>query len=191
MAPLPQNNTTRLFLDYTSMGVPHTLMVRIPSSATPTQIEQFATNLSDALRNRMLTSDAFLSARVSNAGSNFSLPITFVPAGGVLASAGNIWGQDPESTFVSIVGRSIVSGRKNRLEYFNPITTTSWPDDNRYNPGEAAPIDTFRINVINVLNGGGSSGVAAVAIDGTDATWYPYVNIAQNAYWQRKQRRSA
>jgi hypothetical protein len=190
MAPLPPNSTPRLFLDYTSMGIPHTLMVRLPAAAALPEVEGFAFALGSVLVTRMLEGDSVLSARYSNAGSSFSFPINFDPNPGILTNAGNIWGQDPESTFISVVGRSAVSGRKSRVEFFTPVTTTSWPSDNRYNPGESAPIDTFRLNLLNVLNGISTGGLAAVTIDGTDVFYNPYVNIAQNAYWQRKQRRT-
>lgn len=188
MAPLPENSTARLFLDYTSMGVNHTVMIRLPSDATLGGIQQFAIDIADALRTRMLETDSFFAARLSNVGSDFSFPITFPVLPGILTVAGNVWGQDPQSTMLSIVGRSYSTGRRVRLQFFSPVSSTSWPDDNRYNPGDSAPVDTFRTNVIGTLNGGGISGVQAVAIDNTAPGWYPYVNISQNAYWQREQR---
>lgn len=190
MAPLPPNSTARLFIDYTSMGVPHTLMVRIPNSVTPGEALNYAFTISNVLVTRMLNTDACIGARYSNEGSNFSFPLDFDVNPGILTAAGNIWGQDPESTFISIVGRSPASGRKTRVEFFTPITTTVWPPDNRYNPGEAAPVDTFRENLLGVLNGTSGPFIAALTIDGTGVVYNNYVNIAQNAYWQRKQRRT-
>ncbi len=190
MAPLPPNNTTRLFLDYTSVGVPHTLMVRLPSAAPIPEINGFAFALGSVLVTRMFDTDSVYGARLSNVGSNFSFPLEFDVNPGVITLFGNQWAQDPESVFLSIVGRSGTSGRKSRVEFFTSVSTAAWPSDNRYNPGEAGPVDTFRENMLSVLNGVSTGGLAAIAIDGSDVIYNQYVNIALNAYWQRKQRRT-
>lgn len=91
---------------------------------------------------------------------------------------------------LSIPFRGLTSGRKGIFMFFSPVSTTNWPIDNRYNPGDAAPIDTWRLNVISVLQGGEGLGVNAVVIDGSTPVFKNYVNISQNAYHQRKQRRT-
>jgi len=159
---LPDNNTARLFCDYTSMGIAHTVMVRLPDSVTPSQALDFANKLTDAMSYRTLESDSFTAARLAPQGSNFSFPLAYVAGPGRIASAGNIWGQDPESTFLTMVARSAASGRRARFTHFTPITSASWPLNNRYEPGESAPVDTYRINVQNVLNGSLTGGVAEI-----------------------------
>lgn len=189
MAPLPQNNTARLWLDYTSRGIQHSAMVRFGPGANPSTAEVFAAQLADAMRQRMFIADSVLAARYSGPGTLFSFPIFFTPVVGVVTEAGNVWAQDPESTFLTIPGRSSFSGRDVRFCQFTAVVTPTWPTDNRYEPGDAAVVDTWRINITELLSTGGTESTPAVAIDNNIPTWYNYVNISQNAYWQRKQRR--
>lgn len=188
LPPLPDNTTQRLWLQYTSAGVEHELMVRPAAAASPGQILTWAADIAQVLATRMFTVDSVTGARYSAAGTEFSTPIALTPVVGVINATGNIWGQDPESTMLSIPFRSGASGRKGRVSFFTGVATTSWPDNNRYEPGESAPVDTFRINLVNVLTGISGAGVFATAIDGTSVIFKPYVNIRQNSYWQSKQR---
>jgi len=185
MAPLPDNSTARLFLDYTSRHVEHTLLLRfdgdLPSAGS------YATGYAEILANRMFDDDSFFRARFSDAGADFSLPIAFTAVPGAIpAATTNSWAQDPESAFVSFVMRGLTTGRRSRVEFFTGVPTPSWPSDNRYNPGDAAPIDTLRINFQNAAASGGT--LPLITVGGDEVTVYGYVNIALNAYWQRKQR---
>lgn len=185
MAPEPENNTARLFLDYTSRFVQHTLMLRLPDTASDPGA--YATAYANILKQRMFDDDSFYGARFSANGSHFSLPLAFTAVPGVIPAAStSAWLQDPESVFLSFIDRGNITGRKGRVEFFTAVPTTVWPGDNRYNPGDAAPIDTLRSNFAAAAKEGGTFPLVSIGRD--LVTVYNYVNIASNAYWQRKQR---
>lgn len=184
MAPLPQNNTNRVRLSYTSLGRIHQFSFR-PRIGDPTSFSAAATAVANALRSRMLATDSFFQAAYSLTLSDIFLPLAFTPIAGVVSGALVVWDQDPESTMLSICGRGETGGRRVDWSFFSPVRTVAWPADNRYGPGEEAVIDTWRINVTNAL-----SDEDVRTIGGDSPIFYDYVNISQNAYWQRKQRRS-
>lgn len=188
MAPLPQNNTPRLFLDYTSMGVEHTLLLRPAAELSVSEQGAVANAWAAVLGAKMLETDSLFRVRYSPAGANFSLPLFYTPVPGLLPAATAVWQQDPESTFISWMARSTTTGRRGRYFFFTGVRSSTWPGDNRYNPGDDAVIDALRINVANLV-GFGTSGVPPlVSIDGTFQQIYGYTNIGMNAYWQREQR---
>lgn len=189
MAPLPDNNTYRLFVDYTSLGREHTIMVRYGTNLLTGEAQAAYDGLTDVLRLRMLDTDSFLRASYSLQGQTFSLPLSVAPVAGTITGANVVWENDPESAMLSFTGRSLTSGRDARWQFFTPVRTTTWPGDNRYNPGDEPVIDTLRINFRNFLLGDGISYPEASAIDRANTTFNSYVNISHNAYWQRKQRR--
>lgn len=188
LPPLPENATARVWIDYTSVGLAHSIMFRLGAGASATTASTKAQTLAALLALRMLDVDSFQSARWSDIGSSFSLPITFttvVGSGGPLANA---WAQDPESAQLSLVGRGGTTARKVRWEFFTGLKTPAWPGNNRYNPGDTAVIDTLRINFTSWVNTAASPGEQPVTIGGDIPTVYSYVNICSNAYTQRKQR---
>lgn len=188
MAPLPDNLTARLFLDYTSAGVTHTIMFRPATDLNVTEQGVMANGWASIMANRMLNTDSVFGVRYSAALTNFSTPILYSPIFGTVTAAGNTWGEDPESACLSFVARSTTSGRRGRFTFFTPISSTLWPNDNRYNPGDSAPVDTLRINWQNGVKFGTPASVPSLCADGTFQEVYSYVNISKNAYWQRRQR---
>lgn len=189
MAPLPETNTARLLLDYTSMQREHTLMVRPARNLLGAEKQDMAQAFATVMKARMLNIDSVVQARYADAGDAFTVPIPFNPQAGLVSVAGNVWAQDPESANITIVARSHTSGRRVRYTLFTGVSTDPWPTNNRYEPGDAAVIDTFRLNFTTLVEGEGDVAVPLVAIDGNFVTVYNYVNLSLNAYWQRKQRR--
>lgn len=188
MAPLPDNGTPRLFLDYTSLGVEHTLLLRPAVELTVSEQGAMANAWAAVLGAKMLNTDSIYAVRYSPQGANFSLNLLYTPVPGALPANTTIWDQDPESVFLSWTARSTTTGRRGRYTLFTPVRSTTWPLDNRYSPGEDAVIDALRTNVTNLV-GFGTTGVAPLtAIDGTFQSVYAYTNIGLNAYWQREQR---
>lgn len=186
MAPLPQNNTRRLFLDYTSNGIAHTMILRLPPSAGTA--DTYAAAYAEWMSTYMRDSDSVFAARYSDALSNFSLPLTFTAVEGVLGPETNVWSQDPESAQLSIVGRGVTTGRRQRIEFFNAVAFTPWPSDNRYNPTEQATIEAMLADYIDLA--GQSGELPLVSIGNDPLSIYEYVNIRSNAYWQNQQRLS-
>ena len=106
MAPLPENSTMRVWLDYTSVGVPHSLMFRPSSNPDPTEAEQMGTALANHLSNIMLSSDSVYAMRMALPGSDFSVPLQLIPVQGVITPGNSTWLEDPDSAQISITGRS-------------------------------------------------------------------------------------
>ena len=183
-SPLPPNSTRRVFLEYTSVGIRHTMILRLPLTGADPAV--YAAAYAAIFATRMCPTDSFSAARFSTAGSDFSLPLTFTPVNGTLPSGAPTWPQDPESTQLSFCYRGLTTGRKGRIEFFTSITTASWPLKNRYNSGDSAPIDTLRINFENAAIAGGTAPL--VTIGGDFVYSYNYVNIRANSYWQTAQR---
>lgn len=190
MAPLPDNSTARLYLDYTSTGISHTMEVRLGAGADVVGAAVVASDLAGLFSIHMTDNDSFTGARFSAQGQNFSLPITFTPVQGQISfnNGAPWWTEDPQSAFISLVGRGNLTARKVRWIFFTPVKSVAWPADNRYAPGESAPIDSLRLNFTTIVQSGGSTGEQIVTIGGDIPTVYGYVNIAKHGYWQRKQR---
>lgn len=187
---LPDNATARLWIDYTSLNIPHTMLIRLGAGATISDAATVAPLAANILKARMSTDDAFTAARFSLEDSDFSLPVTFTPVSGVInvVDPTTYWEEDPESAFIDFMGRGSSSSRRVRWEFFTIIRTPLWPTTNRYNPGASAPIDTLRINWTDFVNDGATTGQQVVTKGGDIPVVYGYVNIAKNSYWQRKQR---
>lgn len=190
LPPVPENNTARIWIDYTSLGIRHSMMVRPAVALAISERASVAQAFATVISNRMLTSDSCFGARYSAPMTDFSVPIPFVPVNGVVTIAGNVWAQDPESVQLSITGRSHTTGRDVRYTLFSPVSTDPYPAKNRYLPGQSAVIDTFRENLVGLVEGGGMLDWPMVTVDGTFVTCNDYVNISGNGYWERKQRRS-
>ena len=189
MAPLPPNNTRRVWLTYTSTGRQHELMFRISNVLNIADLELQCNEIATVCANRMLQTDSFIGARYSNQLSDFSIPLDFTPVPGVVSGANTTWENDPESAMLSLPFRDNSTGRDGRWCLFTPVRTVVWPLNNRYEPGESGPIDTWRTNMTAIANGGGVSVSPLITIGGVEARPKAYVNISHNAYWQRKQRR--
>lgn len=184
---LPINSTDRVWIKYTSVGVVHEIMFRLPTvGSTPAMATTKAQALATVLSQRMSNTDSFLSARRSAAGTIFSVPIPFTVVPGVMVQA--TWPQDPESTQLVLTGRSFADGTDVDWSFFTGQLTPAWPADNRYNPGDAAVIDTMRINFVTWVQTAGAPGEQVVTIGNSIPNVNAYVNIRQNAYWQTAQR---
>lgn len=187
LTPLPDNNTIRVFLEYTSRSIPHTMLLRYPAAGTLSDKLNSARAIALEIKELMLSTDSFTGLRYSLAGSSISLPSPFVPVFGTqTATAGE---EDPESYFYSVVGRDIAEGRKVMFQFYASRAGNARPGNNRYPAGQNAEIDTF-LNAINERALNGSEATHLCTIAGTEFVVNGYTNVANNAYWQRKQRRS-
>lgn len=187
LLPLPDNNTDRVFLEYTSRGIPHTMLLRYPAEGDIALALASARAIAQELKELMLQTDSFTGVRYSVAGSLISLPGNFAPIFGTqLATAGE---EDPESYFYSVVGRDISEGRKVQYQYYATRAGNARPGNNRYPAGQNAEIDTFW-NAINERALNGSEAVHLCTIANTEFVVNGYTNVANNAYWQRRQRRA-
>lgn len=189
MADVPDNLTARIWLDYTSLGRTHHMLFRPATSLGGSERIAFAAGCATVIAQRMRAEDSVFAARYSDANTNFSIPVPFTPINGAVTAGATVWSVDPESATLNIVARSHTTGKQVRYTLFTGVAVGAWPANNRYEPGEAAVIDTWLANMTSIIEGGGSLDYPCVTADGTFATVYAYVNTSLNAYWQRKQRR--
>lgn len=183
MAPLPQNNTARLFFDYVTgsaaTSVEHTVQMRI-SGAEGTQTtgqEQFLSFLNAFGPGAFRTGWKVQNVRYSAAGSSFSLPIAILPAlGSFLGTHSGTYVARYEAVEETIQGRSPVSGRRVDLSIYRAF-------------GDANP--SFRTGlpagVQTALSAGLTAGVWR-AIDGSTPIFYTFLNSNYNSYWETRLR---
>jgi len=186
MAPVPPNSTNRLFIDYTSASIVHTMMLRYDTtvSSAATYAAGYATIFSQLMRE----DDSFFAARVQLAGESFSLPLAFTPVDGILDDLNTYWTQDPESVQLSMTFRGTGSGHQGRVEFFSPVAFTPWPSTNRYNTSAQATIEAFVVDFIDAAAIGGE--LPLLVVTGDQVAVNNYCNIRSNSYWQNKQRRA-
>lgn len=187
---LPPSNTRRYFIDYTSLGRQHTMVVRTNGVGTIAENLAYINGVIGNMTTVMRESDSVLRVRIAEPGSDVTFPFSTNSFQGQLSGAATIWDQDPESVFWSITGRGISTGRKVRYDMYTPVRNGSYPDNNRYEVGENTFVDTFFNNFTAAIIAGPTPAVQGVTIGGDVLLFNNYVNIAHNAYWQRKQRRS-
>lgn len=191
MAPRPPNLTQRLFLDYTSRGKKHTMEYRFNPPLDLTALTSVAGAIAYLYSTVMLNDDSFTAASYSGVGSGVRFAIPFGLLSGQQTLAGNVWPTDPESTMLSMTGKSTGSGARWRTEFFTAYNNGSgaWPATNRYSGGGISGNILTWFSDVERLLGGTYPGVPRpVAIDSSFIVPNIYVNICQNAYWQRKQR---
>lgn len=175
MAPLPSNTTARLYIEYTSVGIEHTLMLRLEASATSTDAQAIYASFVAAAKGVMDQQDSFTGARFSAAGSNVSFPITVTATAGTATVS-----EDPQqlANFVGISGRSI-DGRDANVKLFTCYVN---PDTAGYRVDSPSGAEaTFR----NWFN---TNAAELVTISNSQVIWNQYLNYGYHAYWQRRAR---
>lgn len=181
LPPLPENNTGRLFIDYTTGRLTHSLIFRYGASAGPADALGRATLFLDALKSSLPLTWVVLGGRVQEAGSLITLPYD---VGDLATFAGTFAAGIPEADEpkqYKWVGRGVTSGRKTSLGIYGIARAT--PPDFRYSGEELSP----NLNAaLTVLKNGAVT--APVTIAGDAATWYDYVNVQYNSYWERRAR---
>lgn len=180
MAPLPQNNTGRLWVDYLANSRQHTIMFRFGGAGLPTVTFQDGVNDFFEVNGFIMPTDwTFLGARVAVAGSDISNPFAL----GVTPFSGDVTPNLAEApAYVSYVGRSS-TGRRGRLFLLgaglSPAGDTGIYNNYRATTAESAAVQT----VINVLNA-----FDPLAIDGNAIVWNNYANLGYHSYWQKELR---
>lgn len=184
MAPLPVNSTYRVWVEYTSGDLAHDLLLRFDNSEIGppgSEINSRLTAITNAMFACMADSDAVTGFRYANEGQDFSLPFGG-PTGNGTQSGGTI---NPESRagFYGAAARS-VGGRMSHYNFFTIISyveATYRKDYNELSANLQDFLDALRLP-IDVET------APLVAIDGELMIFKEYLNIGQNAYWQRRQR---
>lgn len=176
MAPLPENATARLFVDYTDGLNNHTLMFRYPVGVGATEVmevvDDYLSSLSPILH--LLTITA---ARISSAGSEFSFPTAWTGLG--TYGSGTIVGWKAPAE-LSFVGRS-ADGRRARWFLFGYKDTI--PNDFRLSTGDNTAVLAAYNDLVDAALAG-----TICTIGGIPPVIYPYANVNFNSYYETKQR---
>jgi len=182
MAPLPESNTARILVHYTSQGNEHTLQLRWNGdpNLTPAAVTTTLQNILNAIAPFRVSDWTITSIEIIQQGTNIALPfLGTVPTLTVGAQPPSTLSQ---ATSLNFIGRSAL-GRRWRVQIFG-VGFPSVETDFRLTTAEDATI----ANTVAALSPGISPNVAA--IDGASITVYPYANQSVNAYWQRESRGS-
>lgn len=186
MAPLPDNNTGRVWIGYRTGGGTtsqnHELMVRF-NTATGGSFAEALTEAAGAIT-AIGAANFFdgwqaTSARYSNAGSTISFPtplpaalVSFVGTGQATAT---LQDQARETRFVA---RSALEGRKYSMSLYGLNGSLFGAADFRVDRGAETFVDSF-LSVVEESEAG-----SWVAIDGSFVVWYQYANWQFNSYWE-------
>lgn len=183
--PFAIDNTPRLWVRYTSMGIEHEIMFRGSEAASQASMLGMAADLCFSMLPLMRSLDEFISARYSAKGSHLSFPAPW----SVLTGTGtnDTVPGDPESYFIDWVARDTTYGARSHWTLFTGCNECPKPPTNRVLYGQNSRNDA----VINALIAAATTSVAAsrlTTISQGPAVVYQYANTMFSGYWQRKQR---
>jgi hypothetical protein len=175
LAPLPEDNTGRLFVNYNHEGIEHEVQFRQLSPFTQADVVGWAQSWLQANDQLFQTNVNFHSADWAAAGSNVRNPVTWTPVVGSSAPA-----VDPTrlTRSFSFVGRS-PDGRKLRIFFYG---------------GKFGPDHTYRAHssedadIASAVAGLNALTSRVGTISGSAPIFKPYVNIRNNSYWQTELR---
>lgn len=177
MAPLPDTNTPRLFIDYTVGGQEHTQIIRLKTSGTTVDATTAYAVLAPLIAAGLHTSDSVTGARFAANGSPFSFSLPVAAETGDITSTPD---PDKEPNFVSTVGRS-ADGRRVRVTFFSQYVDIVADGYRVLSP--AGVFEAWKDGVQGAT-------VDARTISGLAPIWQTYLNLGVNAYYQRKARRT-
>lgn len=176
MAPLPPENTGRLFIDYVTQGQEHTTVVRLGTTGTSLEAAAVYGALAPLMAEFLPTTGGITGARYAAPGSNLSFNLGVTPEPGKRGEGVNA---NERSDFISFTGRSI-GGRRTRFTVFTPFND---PDSQGFRSNTLTAAQAALLNELQTNE-------SITGIDGENVIWNPYVNRGYNAYFQRKLRRS-
>ncbi len=185
MAPVNPANTSRIWVTYTSMGIEHEMLFRCALPNVDSTFAETVVGLCELMADVMRSDDSWTSARYADLNSEFSFPIPWTVIDGTasnLQSAG-----DPESRFVSFLGRDNFVGARVRFELFTGSAILTPDPDNRYAPGDIAALDAI-VAGLNTAATVPFTNARLTTISKGQPIFYSYINTGWNSYWQRKQR---
>lgn len=192
LPPLPENNTDRLFIAYTTGGGAtaqnHTMSIRYDQAfAQPSDI---MLDMADAFTDAGADTQLFLGWQVTGAetqlaGSQVRLPVS-VPAAllAVVGSGQAAATQSEQAREVRFIGRGLSTGRKVSMSIWGIVTAAIREADFRFEPTAG----DLLANQLLTMRGLGLTGVAYTTIAGEPTNWYTYVNWQYNSHWESEQR---
>lgn len=189
MAPLNPNTTGRVYFDYVTGNLAtsqeHTVMMRFAVGS--------GFNLGDAQEEFLSILTAFgvaefatgwrvTGVRLSQPLQDISLPFALIPSLAAFVGTGGALGPSQEAREWTMQGRSFTSGRRVDFSFYGILEAD--PANFRINAGGSG----FPALVALAQQRLTASSLAGywVAIDGSAATWYGYLNMNYNSYWERR-----
>lgn len=181
LPPLPENNTPRLFLDYTTGRIEHTVIFRAAQGVEPFEARDAVYGFFLALQSQLVSTWAVTGLRWQEWGSIITLP---TPLGDFADFSGTGLESIPvtaEPLQWNFVGRGQDTGRLVKVGLYG--LDEAVPAEYRY-VGSGLPL-AFA-NALTALATTGNT--APVTIGGDAPLWKPYVNVQYNSYWERRAR---
>lgn len=175
MPPISPDNTQRFWVDYTTCGYSHTVMMRAGSTVEASDAGATMAALFAALTSqfRLQTITGFRSAAP---GSNISVPEIWPGDATYGSGAGTAY---ETAQFLDFVGRG-PTGHRVRVALFGCIGVSAG-GDYRITPSEVSVIG----DALDVLV---SDGDMFLDVDYQVPVWHQYANSGGNAYWRNKVR---
>lgn len=192
LPPLPENNTDRLFLYYTTgtaaTAQEHVMTIRY--NAVLEDPSDIMTVLGNAMQagigeTQLFEGWQFLRAEIQAEGSQFRFPIP--PTGallGVLGTGDNAPSPTDQAREVRFIGRGTQSGRRVSMSLYGVNVGALLETDFRFDP----VADTLLGNMRVLIQTQGVAGGSWTNIGKGPTTWYTYVNWQYNSHWETAQR---
>lgn len=177
---LPANSTNRLFLDYNDTIHNHTAVIRYGDGFQPSDLEAWLVALLESLEPAMVQGWAVTGARYQEAGSIVTFPAFLPDVTGFTASGSQQLDAREAPRQTVFVGRGRNTGRRVRLGFFGLVYFT--PGTYRFD----GLLPSWATNTLNTLDS--ESVNFGITIGGDAPTWYRYVNVNYNSYWETEAR---
>lgn len=178
LLPLPEDNSPRGYIQYTSGGITHTMQCRFPSASGFGIIFNALEEIGTVMLPLMDPADSVQTYYASNEGSNIRFIIGIDGRPGT--AVGGVNNDVNRSCALSVTGK----GEDGRLvaESFFTILAGAFVDTR-------LPIGVVAANVADwydrVTN---NPELPLVNIGKAAVNWNGYINVRRDAYWQRQQR---
>lgn len=176
MAPLPDNNTACLWVDYNNGWDDHSLQVRYAGAANFADAVAAAVGLFSELEPVMYLT-TILGVRYRSAGSTIALPNTWP---GAATYGAFLMPREMAPRAITFLGRS-TDGR--RVSWSLYVYNGNTPGTYRIAAGAVGEIDAAIAHIDTVSNAG-----PFCTVSGDAPTMYPYASVNYNSYWEAEQR---
>lgn len=187
--PPPPATTSIMFFDYvtgsSATSREHTVQFRYnPSLATPSDVQNRMLLVLQALTAaNFRTGWRILRVRQQDVGTNFSIPIPVASGLGSFLGTATTPTYQPryEAVEWSLQGRSPTTGQRVDFSLYTALTDA--PANFRFLPADLAQLAA----TVNAVQAGAATGII-ITRGGSPATWYNYMNVNYNSYWERRSR---
>lgn len=186
MAPLPDNGTGRIWVEYRTGGgltsQNHTVMTRYNPGVGGTFPEALVETLAAMVApgsEQYFDGWSFVGARHAAQGSDVSFPIPIpAPFASFLGNGQLSASRQSQARETRFLGRSGVGGRRYSFSLYGLVDGLFSTLDFRLSRLESPEVDQV-LTVVEETETG-----SFVAIDLQPLVWYPYANWQYNSYWE-------